>query len=95
MDDKKMNFSFDEALTEKEKPQEKSARENSYEDDMKRLEEIANHLEKGDLSLKAQLAQFEEAMTLIKRCQTELDLVEARLQQMNDDDTETAIDERH
>ena len=68
--------------------------ETSYEADMKRLETIASELESGSLGLKTQLARFEEAMALIKRCQTELDRVEERLSKMEKDETDTPLDDR-
>lgn len=69
-------------------------REHSYEEDMKRLEIIAAELERGELGLNDQLARFEEAMALVKRCQTELDRVEERLAKMEKDETETPLDDR-
>ncbi|HHT44976.1 MAG TPA: exodeoxyribonuclease VII small subunit [Fastidiosipila sp.] len=69
-------------------------REHSYEEDMKRLEIIAAELERGELGLNDQLARFEEAMALVKRCQKELDRVEERLAKMEKDETETPLDDR-
>lgn len=69
-------------------------KEHSYEADMKRLETIAAELEKGELGLSDQLARFEEAMDLVKRCQAELDRVEERLAKMEKDETETPLDDR-
>jgi len=39
-----------------------------FEDAMKQLEEIANELEKGDLSLDLSVNKFEQGMELSKKC---------------------------
>lgn len=46
---------------------------------MKRLEEIVQGLESGDLPLEESLKTFEEGMTLIKFCSKKLDEVEQRV----------------
>ena len=40
----------------------------SFEDKMKRLEEIAVELEKGDLDLDTSVTKFEEGMKISKEC---------------------------
>ena len=54
----------------KEKNNEKEIK---FEDAMKRLEEIANELEKDDLTLDDSIAKFEEGMNLSKKCKQMLD----------------------
>lgn len=43
-------------------------KETSFEESMQKLEEIANELEKGNLSLEESLNKFEEGMKLSKKC---------------------------
>lgn len=42
--------------------------EMNFEETMEMLEQIANTLEKGDLSLEESLVKFEEGMKLSKKC---------------------------
>jgi exodeoxyribonuclease VII small subunit len=51
-----------------------------FEDCLKRLEEIVERLEKGDLSLEESLALFEEGMKLSNSCRGELDQAEGRIE---------------
>ena len=43
-------------------------KEINFEDTMKKLENIANELEKGDLDLDTSVSKFEEGMKLSKKC---------------------------
>lgn len=60
----------------KEKDDEKEIK---FEDAMKRLEEIANELEKDDLTLDDSIAKFEEGMNLSKKCKQMLDSAEKKI----------------
>lgn len=51
----------------------------NFEEDMKKLEEIANELEKGNLDLDASVAKFEEGMKLSKRCSDALEKAEKKI----------------
>ena len=51
----------------------------SFEESMKRLEEIVNHLEKGDISLQNSIALFEEGTSLIAACSKMLDEAEQKV----------------
>ena len=54
--------------------------ERNYEEAISRLEEIAQQLEEGNLSLEASLTLFEEGIGLAKYCSEKLDAAEGRLQ---------------
>lgn len=54
-------------------------KEVKFEDTMKKLEEIANELEKGDLDLDTSVSKFEEGMKLSKRCNEILENAEKRI----------------
>ena len=54
-------------------------KEIKFEDAMKRLEEIANELEKDDLTLDDSIAKFEEGMNLSKKCKQMLDSAEKKI----------------
>ncbi len=51
----------------------------SFEQSMKRLEEVVNSLEKGDVSLSDSMAMFEEGSALIRRCGEMLDSAEQQV----------------
>lgn len=54
-------------------------KELSFEESMKRLDEIVKGLEKGDVSLKDSMALFEEGTALIRRCTEMLDGAEQQV----------------
>jgi len=51
----------------------------SFEESMKRLDEIVNGLEKGDVSLRDSMQMFEEGTALIRRCSEMLDNAEQQV----------------
>ena len=51
----------------------------NFEDAMKKLEEIANELEKNDLDLDSSVSKFEEGMKLSKQCSQMLENAEKRI----------------
>ena len=51
----------------------------SFEDKMKKLEEIANELEKGELNLDDSVSKFEEGMKLSKECSEMLEKAEKKI----------------
>ena len=51
----------------------------NFEDNMKKLEQIATELEKGDLDLDTSVAKFEEVMKLSKECSEMLEKAEKRI----------------
>ena len=53
--------------------------ENKFEDAMKRLEDIVEDLEGGNLPLEDSLKAFEEGMKLLTFCSDKLDEVEKRV----------------
>ena len=48
----------------------------SFEESMKRLEEIITHLEKGDIPLQESIALFDEGTQLLAECNAMLDQAE-------------------
>ena len=54
-------------------------KENSFEDNMKKLEEIATELEKGDLDLDTSVKKFEEGMKISKLCNEKLENAEKKI----------------
>ena len=54
-------------------------KEINFEDTMKKLENIANELEKGDLDLDTSVNKFEEGMKLSKKCNEILENAEKRI----------------
>lgn len=51
----------------------------NFEDTMKRLEEIATELERGDLSLEDSVLKFEEGIKLSKQCNKYLEEAEKKI----------------
>ena len=54
-------------------------KEINFEDTMKKLENIENELEKGDLDLDTSVSKFEEGMKLSKKCNEILENAEKRI----------------
>lgn len=63
-------------------PNDNQASERSYEEALKRLEEIVERLEGGDLTLEESLALFEEGVGLAKFCNGKLDAAEGRVEML-------------
>ena len=59
----------------------------SFEDAMKKLEDIANELEKDDLSLDESVKKFQEGMNLSKECRKALKEVEESVKVVMDEDS--------
>ncbi len=51
----------------------------NFEEAMKQLENVANELEKGNLSLDESVNKFEEGMKLSKKCNNFLDSAEKKI----------------
>ena len=54
-------------------------KELNFEEAMKKLELIANELEKGDLSLEESVSKFEEGMKLSKKCNDMIEKAEKKI----------------
>lgn len=68
----------------------------TFEDALKKLDEITHDLESGDLSLEASLKKFEEGIQLARFCNTKLDECQQRvslLLEKNGSLTETPFEE--
>lgn len=66
-------------MEEKEMKEKEMKQELNFEEAMKRLEEIAQELEKGDLDLDQSVKKFEEGMALSKKCNEILQEAEKRI----------------
>jgi len=64
----------------------------SYNDAMKRIEEIVTALEAGGTSLDETLKMFEEGAKLLKECQQELEQAEKRIDGIRLDDSADVAD---
>lgn len=64
-------------------PSVESTQENpSFEDALKRLEEVVESMESGELSLEKLMRQYEEGSRLAAHCQKRLSEAEQRIQQI-------------
>jgi exodeoxyribonuclease VII small subunit len=70
------------AHSSKSAGQNASAKTLSFEDALKRLEDIVEAMESGDLSLEALLAKYEEGAQLAKICREKLAEAEVKIQQL-------------
>ena len=64
----------------------------SYNDAMKKIEEIVTALEAGGTSLDETLKMFEEGAKLLKECQQELEQAEKRIDGIRLDDSADVAD---
>ncbi len=60
-------------------------KKSTFESQLEALEEIVNHLEKGDLPLNDSLTQFEKGIKLTKDCQQMLNRAEQKVLLLNED----------
>ena len=65
----------------------------TYDEALRRLEDLVAQLERGGKNLDETLAMFEEGTTLLKRCKEELGEVEGRLAEMRLDEAEALVKE--
>jgi exodeoxyribonuclease VII small subunit len=63
----------------------------TYDEALRRLEDLVSQLERGGKNLDETLAMFEEGTDLLKRCQNELAEVEGRLAEMRLDEAEALV----
>lgn len=68
------------------------AAELSFEEALRRLEEIVSRLETGDLSLEASLALFEQGQKLARLCSRQLETATLRVEQLTGDGEIVAVD---
>jgi len=68
-------------MAKKEKPKQ------TFEDALKRLEEVLDSLEHGNLNLEESVKVFEEGVGLVRLCQGRLDEVERRVELLLKDET--------
>lgn len=54
----------------------------SFEEALKRLEEVVARLEAGNLPLEESLALFQEGMDLVKKCEALLDAAEGKIEML-------------
>ena len=66
----------------------------NFEDAMKKLEEIANELEKNDLDLDKAVEKFEEGMKLSKKCSEILESAEKKITILINDGTDNFKEEK-
>jgi len=58
----------------------------SFEEAMKRLEEVVRQLETGNAPLSESLALFEEGVALVRRCNDELNAAEKKIKDLSVDE---------
>ncbi len=58
----------------------------SFEEAMKRLEEVVRQLETGNAPLSDSLALFEEGVALVRRCNDELTAAEKKIKDLSVDE---------
>lgn len=63
----------------------------TYDEALRRLEDLVVQLERGGKNLDETLALFEEGSALLQRCQKELQEVEGRLAELRLDEAEALV----
>ena len=71
-----------------------SEKDINFEEAMKKLEEIANQLEKNDLELDKAVEKFEEGMKLSKKCSEILENAEKRITLLINDGKDNFSEEK-
>ncbi|MFB5191154.1 exodeoxyribonuclease VII small subunit [Alicyclobacillus fastidiosus] len=64
----------------------------TFEEAMKKLEDIVRQLESGSLPLAESLDRYQESMHLVKFCREQLDKAEFKLEQLSMDEVEAVPD---
>ena len=72
---------------------EENTNSTNFEDKMKKLEEIATELEKGDLDLDTSVSKFEEGMKLSKECSEILEKAEKKITMLIKGENEELVEE--
>jgi exodeoxyribonuclease VII small subunit len=62
-----------------------SKKKKSFEESLKRLQEISEMLENDDVSLENSISLYEEGIKLSKECFSALDKAELKVEELNDD----------
>ena len=62
------------------------SKKKSFEESMKRLEEIISELESGDIELEKSLAYFTEGIEMVKNCKSELTKAEEKVKILIDEE---------
>jgi len=57
-------------------------RTSSFEDKLKKLREIVEDLEKGDVSLKESMDNYQRSLDIIKQCREELENAELKIEKI-------------
>lgn len=65
----------------------------SFEENMKKLEEIAAELEKGELDLDTSVSKFEEGMKISKECNEMLEKAEKKITMLIKGEDEEVVEE--
>lgn len=65
----------------------------TYEESVKRLEEIVSALESGDLSLDESMKLFEEGTKLVSFCSSSLDKAQTKIKELTELEQEVPSDE--
>lgn len=56
----------------------------TFEEALKKLEEIVNEMERGDLTLEKSLEKFKEGMALFKKCKEKLEKAEVEIKKITE-----------
>ena len=67
-------------------------KEITFEEDLKKLEELVYKLESGELPLEQSLKLFEEGVGLYKNCKKRMGAIEVKISKLTDSLKEEAID---
>ena len=69
-----------------------SKKKTTYEENIKKLEEVTNKIESGELPLEQTISLFEEGMKMAKECQQFLDQAELKINKLINGEEEKTED---
>ncbi|HOY63267.1 MAG: Exodeoxyribonuclease 7 small subunit [bacterium ADurb.Bin236] len=67
----------------------KKEKQNSFEENLEKLQEIVDRVDSGELGLEQMIASYEEGLSLIKTCKSILDGAELKINKLVEDSEKT------
>lgn len=69
------------------------ARKKTFDEKMERLKEIISMMDQDTISLEESLKYYEEGMTLLKKCEKDLDTAEGKIEILSNGQSDITLEE--
>jgi exodeoxyribonuclease VII small subunit len=69
------------------------ARKKTFDEKMERLKEIISMMDQDTISLEESLKYYEEGMTLLKKCEKDLDTAEGKIEILSNGQSDMTLEE--